>query len=202
RFRGEIEQLPPMYSALKREGVPLYRLARRGVVVEREARRVVVRSLELEPAGEGEIAFRVRCSKGTYVRVLGADIAAALGTVGHLSSLRRTAFGSFEVAAAVSPDRIAAAEPAALVTLRECLPDLRELPADEALERRIRLGQQAALRELPPPAREGEMAKLVAVEGRLVAIIGAAGPGWRILRVFSDPGAATPAGLTAAEPRR
>jgi tRNA pseudouridine55 synthase len=88
-FRGEIEQVPPMYSALKRDGVPLYRLARAGQEVERAARRVVIEELRLESYEWPSLTLYVRCSKGTYVRTLVEDLAGALGTVGHVAELRR-----------------------------------------------------------------------------------------------------------------
>jgi tRNA pseudouridine55 synthase len=91
RFVGEISQVPPMYSALKRDGVPLYRLARRGVDVERAPRRVVIDTLVLEEYRWPHLVLTVRCSKGTYIRTLVEDIAAALGTVGHVVALRRLA---------------------------------------------------------------------------------------------------------------
>lgn len=86
---GESLQVPPMYSALKRQGEPLYRLARRGESVEREPRTIRIRSLALVEQGPDWLDLQVICSKGTYVRVLGEDIAAALGTCGHLGALRR-----------------------------------------------------------------------------------------------------------------
>jgi tRNA pseudouridine55 synthase len=95
QFVGEISQVPPMYSALKRDGVPLYRLARRGVEVERAPRRVVIDALVLEDYRWPHLALTVRCSKGTYIRTLVEDIATALGTVGHVAALRRTAVVPF-----------------------------------------------------------------------------------------------------------
>lgn len=88
-FHGEIEQIPPMYSALKRGGVPLYRLARAGLEVERAPRRVVIEELVLEQYDWPSLTLRVRCSKGTYVRTLVEDIARAVGTVGHVRVLHR-----------------------------------------------------------------------------------------------------------------
>jgi tRNA pseudouridine55 synthase len=95
RFRGTLEQVPPMYSALKHEGQPLYKLAREGKQVEREPRRVTIFELERLAWKSPDLAFRVRCSKGTYVRTLAEDIAAALGSCAHLRELRRTASGAF-----------------------------------------------------------------------------------------------------------
>jgi tRNA pseudouridine55 synthase len=86
---GAIGQVPPMYSALKRDGRPLYELARRGEQVPRDVRQVRVERLELLAAGPRELSIEVVCSKGTYIRVLGEDIARALGTCGHLGELRR-----------------------------------------------------------------------------------------------------------------
>jgi len=94
-FRGDIEQVPPMYSALKHRGERLYTLARQGITVEREARPVTIHKLELHDLGETRLALEVHCSKGTYVRTLVEDIARALGTVGHVSGLRRTGVAVF-----------------------------------------------------------------------------------------------------------
>jgi tRNA pseudouridine55 synthase len=88
-FTGAIDQVPPMYSALKRDGRPLYELARRGEHVTRDARPIRIDQLDLVSAGPRELTIEVVCSKGTYVRVLGEDIARALGTCGHLGELRR-----------------------------------------------------------------------------------------------------------------
>lgn len=96
RFRGNIEQVPPMYSALKHEGRPLYKLAREGREVERKPREVTIHELELLAWEPPDLTFRVRCSKGTYVRTLAEDLAAALGSCAHLRTLRRTASGPFQ----------------------------------------------------------------------------------------------------------
>jgi tRNA pseudouridine55 synthase len=107
RFRGEIEQVPPMYSALKRDGKPLYEYARAGITLEREARRVTIRELELLDYQAPFLTLRVACSKGTYIRVLGEDIGAALGCGAHLKALRRTLVGALPLAAAVTLERLA-----------------------------------------------------------------------------------------------
>jgi tRNA pseudouridine55 synthase len=88
-FRGVQSQIPPMYSALKRAGRPLYELARQGIEVERNARTIEIRRLELVQRRADSLDLICECAKGTYIRVLGEDIAKALGTVGHLTSLRR-----------------------------------------------------------------------------------------------------------------
>ncbi len=100
RFVGRINQVPPMVSALKHKGRRLYELAREGEVVEREARPVEIHELEIEEVGTGpypEVRFRVVCGKGTYVRSLADDLAAALGGCAHLTALRRTRTGSLDV---------------------------------------------------------------------------------------------------------
>ena len=88
-FRGTLQQVPPMYSALKREGRPLYELARQGLEVERAARTIEIRRLELVEFTANSLRLICECAKGTYIRVLGEDIARALGTCGHLTQLRR-----------------------------------------------------------------------------------------------------------------
>jgi tRNA pseudouridine55 synthase len=105
---GERLQVPPMYSALKREGQPLYQLARRGEQVERTARPVTIEILELRASSDRTLDIDVVCSKGTYVRVLAEEIAAGLGTQGHLSSLRRLWVEPFEHLQMVTLDRIEA----------------------------------------------------------------------------------------------
>lgn len=109
RFRGEIEQVPPMYSALKRDGKALYEYARQGIEIEREARRVTIHALELLDFAGERFSIRVHCSKGTYIRSLAMDIGAALGCGAHLAGLRRTAIGAFQLAAAVSLECLEAA---------------------------------------------------------------------------------------------
>lgn len=97
RFRGEIDQIPPMVSALKHEGKRLYELARKGIVVERPPRRVTVRALELAAVEPPRLRLRVVCSRGTYVRSLARDIGDALGCGGHLESLERTRCGAYRI---------------------------------------------------------------------------------------------------------
>jgi len=96
RFTGEIEQVPPMYSALKHEGRPLYEYARAGIVIERPARRVTIHRLVLLDWQSPDLAFEVHCSKGTYIRTLAEDIATALGSCAHLVALRRTRVEPFD----------------------------------------------------------------------------------------------------------
>ncbi|WP_394661025.1 tRNA pseudouridine(55) synthase TruB [uncultured Acinetobacter sp.] len=97
QFHGEIQQIPPMYSALKRDGRPLYELARKGVEIEREARPITIYDLSLIDFDADSLTLDVTCSKGTYIRVLGEDIGEALGCGGHLKALHRTQTGHFDL---------------------------------------------------------------------------------------------------------
>lgn len=109
RFRGDILQLPPMYSAIKVGGKKLYEIARRGGEVERKAREVHIFSLEREIGPSGEVFLSVRCSKGTYIRTLCHDIGQALGCGASMSSLRRTRAGAFHVAQAYGIEQVQSA---------------------------------------------------------------------------------------------
>jgi tRNA pseudouridine55 synthase len=143
RFRGSIEQMPPMHSALKREGVPLYQLARAGRSVERRPRQVEIRELELLQCAPPILELRVRCSKGTYIRVLAEDIGAALGTGAHLAALRRTGSGRFHVRDAATLEELRAMpnKRSALLPLRVLLDGLPRAELDAAAEARLRNGQ-------------------------------------------------------------
>ncbi|BCG27080.1 tRNA pseudouridine synthase B [Pseudomonas tohonis] len=105
-FRGEIKQIPPMYSALKKDGQPLYKLARAGEVVEREARSVTIARLELLAFESAQARFAVACSKGTYIRTLVEDLGQVLGCGAHVAELRRTQAGPFSLAQAITLDEL------------------------------------------------------------------------------------------------
>lgn len=104
QFIGGIQQVPPMYSAVKRAGQPLYKLARRGIEVEREPREVVIHELRLLRHQADELECMLRCSKGTYVRALAVDIGNVLGCGAHVAALRRTAIGPYDAASMVTLD--------------------------------------------------------------------------------------------------
>ena len=133
RFRGETEQIPPMYSALKVDGKKLVDLARKGVTVERKPRPITISTLEILEAkpAEGEYLLDVACSKGTYMRTLCADIGAALGCGGAMCSLRRTRSGNFTIENAVSLETLRALPPdecaAYLLPLSQVFADLPEV---------------------------------------------------------------------------
>jgi tRNA pseudouridine55 synthase len=132
-FRGEIDQVPSMYSAIKHQGQPLYKLARKGLEVERKSRRVVIKRFDLvafRPGSQPEVDVYIECSKGTYVRSLAEDLGAALGCGGHVSALRRTKAGPFGIESCVTM--------ATLEALREkdemAAMDALLLPSDAAIE--------------------------------------------------------------------
>lgn len=102
QFAGTIRQVPPMHSALKRNGRPLYELARQGIEVERESRMVTIHAIDCLSFGGDSLTLRIACSKGTYIRVLAADIGRALGCGAHLAGLRRTRVGDLDLGAAVT----------------------------------------------------------------------------------------------------
>jgi tRNA pseudouridine55 synthase len=145
RFKGDIEQVPPMNSALKRNGVPLYRLARKGETIAREGRRVRISEIESIDYQAPYLRLRIRCSKGTYIRTLAEDIGEALGTCAHLAALRRTASGRFGLDDAVPLEALAAMSESARAQQLLSVPALlRDLPCaqlDAEQEARFRNGQ-------------------------------------------------------------
>lgn len=178
-FIGEIEQTPPVYSAVKYNGVRAYKLARRGRYVVLNKRTVVISGLRIVSVELPDITFEVACSSGTYVRSLAVDLARSLGTVGHLVSLRRLSCGPFHVRDAISSQRVVVPENRAgladkLISLKDALPRMREIVVGERIADKIRHGYQPALShlaaELALNTREDTHLKIIS-GGRLVAII-------------------------------
>ncbi len=190
RFTGPQRQVPPMYSALKRDGRAYYEYAREGIEIERAPRDVVVESLALVSHAAPEAWIDVTCSKGTYVRTLAADIGAALGCGAHLAALRRTQTGGFALADAVGLPAIEAATPAArdawLLPLDVLLAPLPRMAADADAARRFGHGQAI-------PAAEA-LAGAVAVYGggRLLGVGEAAGGSLRPRRLVACEDERTP----------
>lgn len=186
QFTGPVTQTPPMYSAIKRAGVPLYKLAREGVEVEREPRTVVIDELRLEPRGDERLAFRVACSKGTYVRVLAEDIGRALGTVAHLEELRRIGFGAFRLDhGAVDPDTWQPGSSAGLVSIRDALGHLPAVCLPERAVVATRRGQGWVLGEFAPAGGDERQALFLAADGAPLAVIERANTSWRFARVLA-----------------
>lgn len=142
-FVGDIEQLPPMYSAIMIGGERLYDLARRGVEVEREKRSVKIYSIVVESISLPDVTIRVHCSKGTYIRSLADDIGASLGTLAAVKTLRRTACGIFKESDAHSPEEIAASPEKYLMGIDTVFSDYEAVRLDERTSRLIKNGVPA-----------------------------------------------------------
>jgi tRNA pseudouridine55 synthase len=148
-FRGEITQLPPMHSALKHQGKPLYEYIRKGITIERQRRPVVVHELHLNYLAESEMDITVRCSSGTYVRTLAEDIGSVLGCGAHLIALRRTAIAHFEVGSShrlqelremTEPER-----DACILPMEDLMPNMPRLRLQADQVRRLSQGQQVGI---------------------------------------------------------
>ncbi|MDI6740828.1 MAG: tRNA pseudouridine(55) synthase TruB, partial [Candidatus Edwardsbacteria bacterium] len=154
RFTGPIFQIPPMYSALKRNGQPLYKLARRGIEVERAPRPVTIMSLALDALDGCDLIVTVRCSKGTYIRSLASDIGRALGCGSAVAGLTRLSIGPFGLDGAID---LAAASPESLnqqaIGMNDALSFLPEAQLDESQARAVRHGNAITAAAAPEPGR-------------------------------------------------
>ncbi|SDF08544.1 tRNA pseudouridine55 synthase [Massilia sp. PDC64] len=151
KFRGPILQIPPMYSALKRDGKALYEYAREGIVLEREARPVTIHKLEMLAYDAPMLTIRVTCSKGTYVRVLGEDIGAELGCGAHLNALRRIQVGNLTVDGMVTLEQLQAHDnPLSLLApVDALLSSFPRVELTQELAARFLNGQRLALNREP-----------------------------------------------------
>jgi tRNA pseudouridine55 synthase len=189
QFTGDLQQIPPMFSALKRHGVPLYRLARQGREVAREPRRVRVESLRLSQLSAAEIELEVACSSGTYVRTLAADMGAALGCGAHLKSLRRLSCGPLTIEGAVAPAALQASRALitrALLPLAKALAHLPSITWDHRWIARLRMGQQEILMQLGSPSPSEKLLRILDRQENLVALAEWSDAGWRLARVFHE----------------
>jgi tRNA pseudouridine55 synthase len=172
-FVGEIDQVPPMYSALKRQGKPLYKLARKGIEVERKPRRVTIHEImlrEFMAGGHPDIMMDVRCSSGTYIRSLAHDIGAALGCGAHLIELTRLASGSFTIDEAIKLQDLEGLEDlrGLLHPLDAALQGLPALTLDADRARRVTMGQAIPLDEVRVSAN---LLRVYNTDGALLAIM-------------------------------
>lgn len=174
QFTGDILQVPPMHSALKRDGKPLYEYARAGITVERAARPVTIHALEFLSYEAPFLTLRVRCSKGTYIRVLGEDIGKALGCGAHLHALRRTQVGHLGLDHCVTLDTLMAMDDtqrlSLLAPVDALLSSFPRLDLPDELARRFLQGQRIALTKegLALPAPEGRLRVYQASSGALI----------------------------------
>src|SRR3989338_5665223 len=149
KFRGEIRQLPPMHSALKHQGKPLYEYIRKGETIERELRNIVIHELVLNAFSGNQMDITVRCSKGTYIRTLAEDIGAALGCGAHLIGLRRTAIAHFDLRDSHTWQQLEAMteaeRDACILPLESLMPDMPKLQLDAGQIKSLAQGQRLAL---------------------------------------------------------
>jgi len=183
QFTGELEQTPPIFSAIKRDGVRLYRLARRGgEVAPPPPRKVKIMRLTLRPIDGAALGFSVMCSPGMYVRSLARDIGVALGSVAHLAELCRVRSGTFTIDQTRPFDQVMAALEAGsdpgLIGLRQAIKDAPEVEVDAAIEQRLRHGDSRVLDGLAPAGAilfkvvaRGELAAIAKATSRVTATI-------------------------------
>lgn len=173
-FVGQIDQLPPMYSALKKDGKPLYELARKGIEVERQTRSIRVESLVIDEVALPYITFTVRCGKGTYVRTLCHDLGAKLNCGAHMTALRRLACGQFDTTVSHTPDELKSlvdqGKPLPLMSPAEALANWPSLAVSGILLDKLKDG-------VAPPMDSFDVAGLTAgdqlcfmAEGQLLAV--------------------------------
>jgi tRNA pseudouridine55 synthase len=180
-FRGEIAQVPPMYSALKRDGKPLYEYARAGQTVEREARNVTIHALDLIACALPDVTFRVTCSKGTYVRTLAEDIGEKLGCGAHLVALRRTGVGVLTLEHAVTLDTLAEAAPAErdswLQPVDALLSTFPAVHLDADAARRFAQGQRLKLSDIADAPATADRVRVYALDDQRLLGVARAGEG-------------------------
>lgn len=179
RFEGRIEQVPPVFSALKHKGVPLYRLARKGTPVTKPPRSIFVSSLKIGDVSLPDIRLSITCSSGTYIRTLCADIGRELGCGGHLKTLQRTRSCWFSIREASSLASVEAAAQSGtladrLIPMAQALRGIPEIIADENLARSIESGRAFPADKQAVPqgdAAAGSLVKVVDRNHRLIAVI-------------------------------
>lgn len=189
QFTGALEQIPPMFSALKKDGVRLYRLARQGQEVPRAPRAVRVESLSLNQLSASEIEIDVTCSSGTYVRTLAADMGVALHCGAHLKSLRRLSCGQLTLDRAVTLDSVERARSLsgeAFLSLAVALSHIPSVSWHHRWIARLRMGQQEVLTQLGKPLTDENLSRILDSRGNLVALAKWCDAGWRLARVFRE----------------
>jgi tRNA pseudouridine55 synthase len=206
-FQGSISQIPPMFSAIKHNGSPLYELARQGVEVNRTARKVTIYSLELSNVELPRVSFRVRCSKGTYVRTLVSDIGAQLQCGACLQALRRTRAGQFDLENSIDFNILKKKSRNEifekwLISPAEALVSFPAVSVDDTVAQKVRQGMTISVGELGKHSRvllePAVRIRVLNNEGQLVAVAKTIAakiseknslekrPAWKLLRVFNQ----------------
>jgi tRNA pseudouridine55 synthase len=193
QFVGHIKQVPPMYSAVKKDGVKLYQLARRGITVERSPREVDIYTLRITAWARPLIHIEVECGPGTYIRALAHDIGTVLGCGAHLAGLRRVQSGSFSIAQAVPLEQIEGAfadgtEHTWLHPLDIAFGDLPDIHLDANTALRLALGQPVSASD---QADAGTRARAYGPSNRFIALVekNSQSPDWKPVKVFVKPNA-------------
>jgi tRNA pseudouridine55 synthase len=178
-FMGTLNQSPPVYSALKHQGVPLYKLARKGEPFQKPDRQIQIYRLEIQEIALPRVFFEVSCSAGTYVRTICADIGKILGCGGHLKNLRRTASSGYTIKDAISLSELEELVRSGdigrhLTGMSEALPDMVSLQADKALTDKIKCGMMITAADVPSSCLfSGEsLVKIIDGNNRLLSILG------------------------------
>jgi len=191
KFTGELQQVPPMFSALKKDGVRLYRLARQGKEVPREPRRIRIDSLRLGQLNDSELEFETTCSRGTYIRTLAADMGQEIGCGAHLKTLRRMACDHLSIENAIPVEELESRQAAGavpLLTLRQALSHLPAVVWQSRYVSRLRLGQQELLGQIAKPLGGEKLLGILDPCGDLAALVqwteDLPGGRWRLCRVF------------------
>lgn len=178
-FEGRIKQLPPMFSALKHQGKPLYKLARKGIDLERKEREIEIKSIRVTEINSPYCSFRVSCSKGTYIRTLCADVGKKLSCGAHMVQLRRTKAGPFTLNDAISLEEAETmikngTIQEKVISLSEALPDFSPLVFGPDILEKVKRGMKIVPHDLNtvflPLLRTGERVKILSHEGKLFAV--------------------------------
>ncbi len=179
-FVGKIHQIPPMFSAIKLQGKPLYQWARKGIEVNRKAREVEIYQIQTQRIAPPLIFFKVSCSKGTYIRTLGREIGRKIGCGGHLLCLRRIRSGSFTLDQAIPWEKIKElARPDGInpwvISLEDALTGLPKVIGDERMIKNVQSGREMKVQDFPskdfPVFKKGQWLKMLSQEEKLIAIL-------------------------------
>ncbi|MBQ7876118.1 MAG: tRNA pseudouridine(55) synthase TruB [Clostridia bacterium] len=164
-FVGDIEQIPPMYSAISVDGVRLHSLARQGIEIERQSRPVTIHEIEIMDISLPFVTLRVSCSKGTYIRTLADDIGEKLGTLAAVKTLRRSKTGLFDLSVAHTPEEITANPEGCLLPLDTCFLEYDKITLDEKKSKMVKNGVPIYIN-----AKEGQTYRVYDNEGDFIAL--------------------------------
>jgi tRNA pseudouridine55 synthase len=176
KFTGPIKQIPPVYSALKHKGVPLYKLARKGKPVQKPPRDVMISRLEILDINLPEVSFSVSCSSGTYIRTLAADIGRKLGCGAFLKTLRRTGCGHFTLKNAITLEELeqlarSGSIEKRIIPMADALPHMPYYIADHPLTEKIRYGNIITGSDIQAELEPGDCIRIIDSKSRLIAVL-------------------------------